>query len=169
VASAEELRAQAIGQPLPRLDGVAKVTGMAPYAYEQKVESASYLHPVQATIARGRITGIDTAAAESVEGVLGVLTHHNAPTPPLTSSDLLVGHRRHAAPSDAFSLTSGTAPPRASRQRGRPCCRVRRDPATERRPHRPPTAATGERSLISNSRGLRDQFACSGQSCRPGT
>jgi xanthine dehydrogenase YagR molybdenum-binding subunit len=34
---------------------------------------------VLSTIARGRITGVDTAAAERVPGVLAVLTHRNAP------------------------------------------------------------------------------------------
>ena len=36
------------------------------------------LHPVQATVPRGRITAIDTSAAEAVDGVLTVLTHLDA-------------------------------------------------------------------------------------------
>lgn len=69
----------AIGQPLQRLDGRAKVTGTAPYAYEHKLERAIWLYPVQAAIARGRITAIDTRAADAVEGVIAVLSHLNAP------------------------------------------------------------------------------------------
>ncbi|MEQ4208399.1 xanthine dehydrogenase family protein molybdopterin-binding subunit [Actinopolymorpha sp. B9G3] len=72
------LRPREMGQPHTRADGVAKVTGTAPYAYEQKVDNPLYLYPVQATIARGRITGIDTAAAEACDGVAFVLTHENA-------------------------------------------------------------------------------------------
>ncbi|MET9019932.1 xanthine dehydrogenase family protein molybdopterin-binding subunit [Actinopolymorpha sp. NPDC004070] len=72
-----------MGRPLTRVDGLAKVTGTAPYAYEQKVDNPLYLYPVQATIARGRITAIDTAAAEACDGVAFVLTHENAP--PLAS------------------------------------------------------------------------------------
>ncbi|SHM84368.1 xanthine dehydrogenase family protein molybdopterin-binding subunit [Actinacidiphila paucisporea] len=70
---------RAVGTPLDRLDGHAKVTGTARYAYEQPVDAPAYLHAVQATVARGRITAIDTEAAEAVPGVLAVLTHHNAP------------------------------------------------------------------------------------------
>ncbi|MEQ7127495.1 xanthine dehydrogenase family protein molybdopterin-binding subunit [Actinopolymorpha sp. B11F2] len=72
------LRPREMGQPHTRADGVAKVTGTASYAYEQKVDHPLYLYPVQATIARGRITGIDTAAAEACDGVAFVLTHENA-------------------------------------------------------------------------------------------
>lgn len=72
-----ELRA--IGTSLQRIDGVAKVTGTAPYAYEQPVTDPLYLHPVQTGIARGRVTAIDTAAAEALPGVAAVLTHDNAP------------------------------------------------------------------------------------------
>ncbi|MDQ5855305.1 MAG: molybdopterin-dependent oxidoreductase, partial [Actinomycetota bacterium] len=70
---------RAIGTSLPRIDGLAKVTGTAPYAYEQPVTDPLYLYPVQASIARGRVTAIDTAAAEALNGVVAVLTHHNAP------------------------------------------------------------------------------------------
>ena len=75
----------AIGAPIRRIEGQAKVLGLAKYAYEQIVEHPTYLHPVQATIARGRVAEIDTAAAEALEGVLVVLTHLNAPR--LASTD----------------------------------------------------------------------------------
>ena len=70
---------RAIGLPLERLDGRAKVTGTAPYAYEQPLADPLYVHPVQATIARGRITAIDVAAAKALQGVVAVITHENAP------------------------------------------------------------------------------------------
>lgn len=38
--------------PLARLDGPAKVTGCAPYAFEHRLERPAYAHLVQATIAR---------------------------------------------------------------------------------------------------------------------
>lgn len=73
------LEPRAIGVPLERIDGPAKVTGTAPYAFEHPLTDPTYLHPVQATIARGRITAIDTGAAEALDGVLAVITHENAP------------------------------------------------------------------------------------------
>ncbi|MFV8264424.1 xanthine dehydrogenase family protein molybdopterin-binding subunit [Mycolicibacterium peregrinum] len=69
-----------IGKPLARADGRAKVTGTARYAFEQQVEHPAYLHPIQATIARGRVTAMDVTAALAVEGVLDVLTVFDAPT-----------------------------------------------------------------------------------------
>jgi xanthine dehydrogenase YagR molybdenum-binding subunit len=73
------LTPHAIGLPLERLDGRAKVTGTAPYAVEHPVADPLHLHPVQATIARGRVVAIDARAAEGLAGVVAVLTHENAP------------------------------------------------------------------------------------------
>ncbi|TFV54392.1 xanthine dehydrogenase family protein molybdopterin-binding subunit [Mycobacterium sp. PS03-16] len=73
------LEPRAIGAPLARLDGRAKVTGTAPYAFEQPVDDPAYLHPVQATVARGRVTAMDVAKARAVDGVLDVLTVFDAP------------------------------------------------------------------------------------------
>ncbi|NIJ11313.1 xanthine dehydrogenase YagR molybdenum-binding subunit [Saccharomonospora amisosensis] len=56
-----------------------KVTGCAPYAYENPVQQPGYLHPVQATIARGCVTDIDARAATAIDGVITVLTPFNAP------------------------------------------------------------------------------------------
>ena len=64
------LRGQSIGVGLGRLDGVPKVRGTALYAYEQPVPQPAYLHPVQATIAKGTVVRIDTGAAETLDGVL---------------------------------------------------------------------------------------------------
>ncbi|MET8954007.1 xanthine dehydrogenase family protein molybdopterin-binding subunit [Streptomyces sp. NPDC004393] len=71
--------ARAVGTPLDRLDGPDKVRGAARYAFEQPVDRPAYLYPVQATIATGRVTGVDTSAADAEPGVLAVLTHRNAP------------------------------------------------------------------------------------------
>lgn len=72
------LQPRAVGTPLRRLDGVEKVTGRAPYAYEQPVPRPLYAYPLQAAIVRGRIAGVDPAPAEAVDGVTAVLTHLNA-------------------------------------------------------------------------------------------
>ncbi|KRD14164.1 xanthine dehydrogenase [Mycobacterium sp. Root265] len=73
------LEHRVMGSTVTRLDGPAKVTGTAPYAFEFGVENPVYLHPVQATIANGRITAMDTSAAEAVDGVTAVLTVFDAP------------------------------------------------------------------------------------------
>lgn len=79
-----------MGTKVTRLDGPAKVTGTAPYAFEFDVDSPVYLHPIQATIANGRITAMDTSAAEATDGVVAVLTVFEAPTLADTSNGDLV-------------------------------------------------------------------------------
>lgn len=76
----------ALGTPVPRVDGWAKVTGGARYAAEHPVADLAYGVVVSSTIAKGRITGIDTSAARAVPGVVDVLTHENRPK--LRSMDL---------------------------------------------------------------------------------
>jgi xanthine dehydrogenase YagR molybdenum-binding subunit len=75
----ELLASRAIGQARERIDGRAKVRGIAPYSYEHLVGDALYLYPVRSTIARGRIREIDTSEALQIPGVVAVLTHENAP------------------------------------------------------------------------------------------
>jgi xanthine dehydrogenase YagR molybdenum-binding subunit len=70
---------RAIGVPLDRLDGPSKVRGAATYAFEWPLDNPAYLYPLQATIAAGRIVGVDAGDAAAVPGVLAVLTHDNAP------------------------------------------------------------------------------------------
>ncbi|MDA2891481.1 xanthine dehydrogenase family protein molybdopterin-binding subunit [Mycolicibacterium sp. BiH015] len=73
------LEPRSIGSPVARRDGPAKVTGSATYAFEQQVDSPAYVHPVQATIGRGRVVAMDTSAASAIDGVLDVLTVFDAP------------------------------------------------------------------------------------------
>jgi len=68
-----------IGPGIPRVDGVAKVTGAARYSYEEPLAGAVYGVIVPSTITLGRIVAIETAEARAVPGVLTVLTHRNAP------------------------------------------------------------------------------------------
>ncbi|GAA3985383.1 xanthine dehydrogenase family protein molybdopterin-binding subunit [Streptomyces plumbiresistens] len=69
----------AVGRPVDRRDGHAKVTGAVRFSAEHHYPNLTYATLVHATVARGTITGIDTAAAAAVPGVVAVLTHRNAP------------------------------------------------------------------------------------------
>ena len=71
--------AQVIGQAIDRIDGRAKVTGAASYAADNRAERMAFGSIVTASIARGRVTGIDAGAARRMPGVLLVMTHENAP------------------------------------------------------------------------------------------
>ncbi|AMJ62982.1 xanthine dehydrogenase family protein molybdopterin-binding subunit [Bosea sp. PAMC 26642] len=68
-----------VGSPRSRVDGPAKVTGTATYAAEFTAPALAHGYIVESRIARGRITTIDAAAAESVPGVIKVFTHANRP------------------------------------------------------------------------------------------
>ena len=70
-----------VGEPISRVDGRAKVTGLARYAAEPIVANLVYGSVVSSTIAKGKIRTIDTTEARAVPGVLEVLTHENSPLP----------------------------------------------------------------------------------------
>ncbi len=75
-----ENRSGLIGKGVDRYEGPLKVTGTAPYAYEVAPPSPpAYAVMVQATVARGRIAGLDTAGAKAAPGVLLVWSHLEAP------------------------------------------------------------------------------------------
>jgi xanthine dehydrogenase YagR molybdenum-binding subunit len=71
-----------IGTATSRVDGLAKVTGVAKYAADHNVAGLAHGSVVCSTIAKGRITRLDTGAAKAVKGVLTVLTHDDRPPMP---------------------------------------------------------------------------------------
>ena len=73
-------RGRVVGIPHDRIDGVAKVTGTAPYAYERHdaAPKPAYGWIVGSAIASGTIRSIDLKAAEAAPGVLGIVTYENA-------------------------------------------------------------------------------------------
>jgi xanthine dehydrogenase YagR molybdenum-binding subunit len=68
-----------IGQPTSHVDGRAKVTGAAKYAAEYHVPNLAYGYIVSSAVAKGSITHIDASEALTLQGVLHVFTHDNAP------------------------------------------------------------------------------------------
>lgn len=69
-----------IGQPVDRLDGPAKVTGTATYAAEHAIAGCLEGVLVTATIAKGRVTHIDEAAALALPGVVAVIADRRMTT-----------------------------------------------------------------------------------------
>jgi len=67
-----------MGQPIPRYDAVAKVTGKAEYASDVVLVNPAYAYLVTSSIAKGRVDGFDLAAAKQVRGVIDIVTHENA-------------------------------------------------------------------------------------------
>ncbi|MFJ7334186.1 xanthine dehydrogenase family protein molybdopterin-binding subunit [Streptomyces sp. NPDC101116] len=68
-----------VGAPVERREGREKVGGTARYAAEFHDPGRAQAWPVPASVARGRVSGVDTADALAVPGVLTVLSHENAP------------------------------------------------------------------------------------------
>jgi xanthine dehydrogenase YagR molybdenum-binding subunit len=67
-----------MGQPIPRYDAVAKVTGTAEYAADVPLTRPAYAYLITSAIAKGRIDVIETEDAKKIRGVLGIVTHENA-------------------------------------------------------------------------------------------
>jgi CO/xanthine dehydrogenase Mo-binding subunit len=68
-----------VGETVPRVDGVPKVTGE--FAYSSDLQAAGMLwgHTLRSPHAHARILEIDTSAAVSMPGVHAVLTHADVP------------------------------------------------------------------------------------------
>jgi xanthine dehydrogenase YagR molybdenum-binding subunit len=62
-----------------RVDGVLKVTGKAKYFAEYELPGLTYGVLVTSTITKGKITSLDTKAAEKAPGVISVVSHLNKP------------------------------------------------------------------------------------------
>src|SRR5579862_7289147 len=66
-----------IGRDTRRVDGPLKVTGRAQYASDFHFPGLLYGVPVEATIANGKITRLDTTAAEKMPGVRAIFHRDN--------------------------------------------------------------------------------------------
>lgn len=76
-----------VGQPFARVDARVKVTGAARFAAEFHLDEMVYAVPVYSTIARGKVTRLDTEEAAGMPGVVIVITPENMPRfrhPPLS-------------------------------------------------------------------------------------
>jgi xanthine dehydrogenase YagR molybdenum-binding subunit len=91
----------AVGTPVPRVDGPAKVTGAARYSAEISLPGMTHLAVVGATIARGRVDAIDADDARSAAGVLTVLTSEDLPKI-AAEPHLLPSLAGFAAPGESF-------------------------------------------------------------------
>src|SRR5438477_3784472 len=75
-----------IGTATSRVDGRAKVTGVAKYAGEFNTPGLAHASLVISTIAKGRVSRIDANEALAVDGVIDVVTHRNRPRMASTDS-----------------------------------------------------------------------------------
>jgi xanthine dehydrogenase YagR molybdenum-binding subunit len=73
----ETATASPVGRDTPRVDGPRKVSGLAKYTSDFNFPGMLYAVPVGATIANGKVTKLDTAAAEKMPGVRAILHRQN--------------------------------------------------------------------------------------------
>ncbi|WP_306210570.1 xanthine dehydrogenase family protein molybdopterin-binding subunit [Actinoplanes sp. RD1] len=69
----------AVGRPLGRIEGPAKVTGEALYAAEYPVKDVTYAWVVQSPVPRGTLTNVVVDPLAEDDDMLAVLWHGNAP------------------------------------------------------------------------------------------
>jgi xanthine dehydrogenase YagR molybdenum-binding subunit len=67
-----------MGQPIPRYDAVAKVTGKAEYAADVALVRPAYAYLITSAISKGRVTAMEVEEATKLRGVLEIITHENA-------------------------------------------------------------------------------------------
>jgi CO/xanthine dehydrogenase Mo-binding subunit len=68
-----------VGRPLPRVEGVEKVTGRARYAYDVSLPGLLYARVLRSPLPHARVRRIDPARAEALPGVRAVISGANAP------------------------------------------------------------------------------------------
>jgi xanthine dehydrogenase YagR molybdenum-binding subunit len=71
-----------VGHRATRVEGVAKVTGQARYAYDIRLSGQLYTWVLRSPHPHARIRHLDTSRAETLPGVHAVLSHANAPAIP---------------------------------------------------------------------------------------
>lgn len=94
----EQLRV--VGQPVPRVDGVAKVTGAAKFTVDLTLPGMTHGCVVRSERAHARIIDIDTDEAERVPGVINVVTAADA-----AGLDIRFGHLARDNPALAVDRT----------------------------------------------------------------
>ena len=68
-----------VGKSVPVLDAREKVTGSLKYGVDFTVPGVVHGKILRSTVPHGRVKRIDTSKAESLTGVLGIVTHEDAP------------------------------------------------------------------------------------------
>lgn len=75
-----------IGKPIPRVEGVSKVTGQELYAADVTLPETLWAKVLRSTVPHGRLVRVDASRARALRGVQAVLTGADIPS-------LLIGQR----------------------------------------------------------------------------
>ncbi len=89
-------RMNTVGQNVPRVDALERVTGRAEYTRDLKLPGMLYARVLRSTVPHARIRRIDTSAAEALPGVRAVITHETHRIP--YGSGSIAGGRQYSDP-----------------------------------------------------------------------
>ena len=68
-----------VGQPTPRIDGIARASGEARYSYDVLLPGMLWARVVRSPYPNARVVRIDTSEAEALHGVIEIMTPSNMP------------------------------------------------------------------------------------------
>ena len=97
-----------IGQNVPREDGKDKVTGSAVYTGDMKPPGMLYGKVLRSPLPHARIRRIDARKAESIPGVLAVLTRENLQVASSNYGAYVKDQTVKLSPSNLARLTCGS-------------------------------------------------------------
>lgn len=84
-----------IGKNFTPPDVRAKVSGSAKYAEDFKVDGMVYVKMLLSPMPHGRVINIDASEALAIDGVIGILTEDDVPTPPEPGVPMLTNHPKY--------------------------------------------------------------------------
>src|SRR3981189_1124945 len=100
-----------VGQPLPRVDAVTKVTGRAVYADDIMLPRTLHCRILRSPHPHARIVSIDTSAARRMAGVKAVITGADLPIKfgilPVTQDERALEHEKVRYVGDPIAAVAG--------------------------------------------------------------
>src|SRR5881398_2553051 len=101
-----------VGQPLPKVDGAAKVTGRAMYADDLLPARTLHCRILRSPHPHARILSIDASAARRMPGVLAVITGSDLPVKfgilPVTQDERALEHEKVRYVGDPIAAVAAT-------------------------------------------------------------
>ena len=90
-----DAKLEVVGERVPRLDGVDKVTGRARYTHDVRLPGMLHARVIRATVPAGRVTHLDLSRARALPGVHATLTAADMPRIPWLGEEPLFGSEIH--------------------------------------------------------------------------
>ncbi|MDB4894370.1 MAG: Aldehyde oxidase and xanthine dehydrogenase, molybdopterin binding, partial [Firmicutes bacterium] len=86
---AKDQKLKIVGQRLPRIDGMQRVTGKAVYTADIQLPGMVWAKMVRSPYPHAEIVDIDTSEAEKIPGVIAIIHHKNTPAIPFEGENFV--------------------------------------------------------------------------------